>query len=372
MISDNDITSDESLGVTKKLLGQYKAFNKLGYDTYHLCFKDERGVLIHKDTTTVIVKKQLKMYLTYIKLLNAADRICLENKIDMCYIRYPLADFAFMKMIKKLHKICKVVIEIPTYPYDNEMVGNVGMLTKLNFKQDLKNRHKLKKYVDFISTFSNEKETFGIPCININNGIDIDTAPFIEREVTNDNTLRIISVSLMRSAHRFDRLITGLKNYYDTKKAVEPDVFFDVVGPGVGNEKERLENITKDNNLEKYVLFHGIKSGEELDILFKESHIAVATLKGDCVKGETASVLKTREYCARGIPFISSVPDNAIPNGSVFCKLVKSCDDPIDIREIIDYFQFVKQHPDIPAQMRKFAEENLTWEPQLKKVIGKF
>ena len=75
MISDNDITSNESLGVTKKLLGQYKAFNNLGYDTYHLCFKDEQGVLIHGDDTKVMLKKQPKLYFTYIKLLKLADKV---------------------------------------------------------------------------------------------------------------------------------------------------------------------------------------------------------------------------------------------------------------------------------------------------------
>ena len=35
MISLNDIGSIESLGVTKKIIGQYKAFQNLGYETYN-------------------------------------------------------------------------------------------------------------------------------------------------------------------------------------------------------------------------------------------------------------------------------------------------------------------------------------------------
>ncbi|MBO4467764.1 MAG: glycosyltransferase, partial [Clostridia bacterium] len=342
MISDNDITSSESLGVTKKLLGQYKAFNNLGCDAYHLCFKDEQGVLIHGDDTTVLVKRQPKMYFTYLKLLKFADKVCLENKIDMCYIRYPLADFAFMKMIKKLHKICKVIIEIPTYPYDDEIGIDAGFITKFNFKQDLKNRYKLKNYTDLIVDIGNEKTIYGIRCANIYNSIDIDSVPFDCNKKKSDIDIHILSVALIRPDHRFDRLICGLREYYNKKTSDEPDVFFDIVGSGIGDEKERLEKLAKETNLEKYVRFHGTKSGKELDELFDSSIVAISTLNSKCAEGEKTSVLKTREYCARGIPFISSMPDIAIPDNSDFCKLFKSCDDPIDVREIISYVDYIK------------------------------
>ena len=153
MISDNDLTSDSSLGVTKKLTGQYKAFNNLGYHTYHLCFKDKEGVLIHGDETKVLVKEHKKLYFTYIKLLSMAHKVCLENNIDLCYIRYPLADFPFMGMIKKLHKICKVVVEIPTFPYDYDLSKEANFLTKLNGFQDRINRTKIKNYINFFTNF---------------------------------------------------------------------------------------------------------------------------------------------------------------------------------------------------------------------------
>lgn len=368
MISDNDITSTESLGVTKKLLGQYKAFNNLGYDTYHLCFKDEEGVLIHGDDTKVLVKKQIKLYFTYIKLLSLAHKVCAENNIDLCYIRYPLADFAFMSMIKKLHKICKVVVEIPTYPYDNENIGNVSFITKFIFAQDLHNRYKLKKFVDLIANIGIDEYIYEIKCVNIFNSINVNNIK-VRIAFPPDDILHIVSVALIRQDHRFDRFITGLYQYYQNKKKSDPEIIFDIVGNDVSGEKEELIKLTKKYNLEDKVLFHGIKFGDDLDLIFDSAHLAISTFneKREIV-GKT-SVLKTREYCARGIPFISSLPDLAIPIELGFYKLVESSENPIDINEIIEFYQYIKAHPEIPKNMRKFAEENLTWEKQLKKVV---
>ncbi|HCH28280.1 MAG TPA: hypothetical protein DEW35_02110 [Ruminococcaceae bacterium] len=370
MISDNDITSSESLGVTKKLLGQYKAFNNLGYDTYHLCFKDRQGVLIHGEDTAVLVKPQVKMYLTYIKLLKKADKICKKNGIDMCYIRYPLADFAFMGMIKKLHKICKVVIEIPTYPYDNENIGNVSLITKFCFSQDKRNRFKLKNFVDLVVDIGEEKSIYGIPCVNIYNSIDLDAVKFCASNNKEVRPLHIISVALIRPDHRFDRLISGLYEYYKHKDKGEPDVVFDVVGNGVNDEKEKLMDLSEKYGLKEKVIFHGVKSGTDLDSLFENSHIAVSTFNADRENAGKTSVLKTREYCARGIPFVSSLYDISIPEDSDFCKIIDSCESPVNVREIIEYYSYIIAHPDIHDRMRKFAEENLTWEKQLKKVIA--
>ena len=39
------------------------------------------------------------------------------------------------------------------------------------------------------------------------------------------------------------------------------------------------------------------------------------------------------------------------------------------IEKIVEYYNHIRHCPEIREEMRKFAEENLTWEPQLKKVL---
>lgn len=367
MISDNDITSDRSLGVTKKLLGQYKAFNNLGFDTYHLCFKDEKGVLIHGEETRVLVKKHKKLYFTYIKLLGLAHKVCLENGIDLCYIRYPLADFPFMGMLKKLSNICKVVIEIPTYPYDEQNKEFTDIFSKYKILSDKYFRKKIKNYNVSFVTLDDSETIFGIKCINISNGVDIEGIKYIGDNLSIGKDIHIISVALIQRDHGYDRLIEGLNIYYQNKTEDMPNVYYDIVGNG--KERENLERLVNKYNLNKYVVFYGAKFGEELDELFCKNALAVSGLGGHRSGLTKTSVLKTREYCARGIPFISSLPDISVPNDNGFYKIVESSENPIDINEIIKYYEYVKQHPELPKQMRKFAEENLTWEKQLKKVI---
>ena len=367
MISDNDITSSESLGVTKKLLGQYKAFNSLGYDTFHLCFKDRQGVLIHGDNTTVLVKPQIKMYLTYIKLLKKADKICRENNIDMCYIRHPLSDFPFMSMIKKLHRICKVVVEIPTYPYQNELKEkNVSLVRKFSGWQDLRNSQKQHKYIDAIVTFHDFDNIFGIKTIRINNGIDVESVKYVGDSICFDNHIKIIGVALIISIHGYDRLIEGLKNYYADKSNTRMVNFYVV---GDGNELPRLKEMVQEYGIGDHVIFTGVKSGEELDRLFENSTIGVASLAAHRRGGKSTSELKVKEYCARGLPYIATSVDNALPDGAPFVKLFPADESAIDISQIVKFAEKLSGLPEIPKQMRKFAEENLTWEKQLKKVI---
>ena len=366
MISDNDITSTESLGVTKKLLGQYKAFNNLGYDTYHLCFKDEQGVLIHGDNTKILVKKQPKMYFAYLKLFNLADKVCKENAIDMCYIRYPLSDFAFMKMIKRLHTICKVVVEIPTYPYLYELKSkNTGFLLKLNGKQDLHNQKKLHKYIDRIVTFDEHDELFGIKTIKIDNGINIDSVKYIGDFVNFNTDINIIGVALIVNIHGYDRLIEGLKNYYSGSP--KRNVNFYIVGDG--NELPRLKEMTKKYSLSDHVVFTGVKYGDELDRLFENSTIGVASLAAHRRGSKTTSELKVKEYCARGLPYIATSIDHALPENAPFVHFFPADESAINISNIVEFVEKLSNSPNITKQMRKFAEENLTWEKQLEKVM---
>lgn len=367
MISENDIASKASLGVTKKILGQYKAFQNLGYDVYNLCLENGDGVLIHgKDKKTVVAKK-IKSYFTVAKLYMGAADVCSEYGIDCCYIRYPLADWAFMKMIKKLHNLCKVVVEIPTYPYDDEVKKEKSIITKINYLQDKKNRNKLNKYVLAFVTYGDYSRVFNTKCISIHNGINIDSIEFIP-PINNGNTIQLVGVALLVNAHGYDRIIRGLGNYYSHNPNPYKKVLFNIVGDGP--EKENLEALVKENSVKDYVHFLGALYGNDLTKSYYGTDIGIAYFAGHRIGLKKTSALKMREYCARGIPFIGSMPDDAFPEDKCpFYKLFPANDDPIDIDKVIEFYDYIKAHPEIHRQMREYAEQNLSWEKQLKKVM---
>ena len=66
----------------------------------------------------------------------------------------------------------RTVIEIPTYPYEAE--GRTSLRGRVIQVLDKIFRKKLKKYVDRIVTYSDDKMIFGIKTINTINGIFIN------------------------------------------------------------------------------------------------------------------------------------------------------------------------------------------------------
>lgn len=75
----------------------------------------------------------------------------------------------------------KIILEIPTYPYDGEKINHTG-IKKKKYWIEKKYRKSLYKYVDRVVTFSEDDEIFGIKTIKISNGIDLETISLIKKE----------------------------------------------------------------------------------------------------------------------------------------------------------------------------------------------
>lgn len=368
MIANNDIISSESLGVSKKLRGEYKAFQRVGADVYFLTFHHNDIVLLHESETIVIYHCRNEFgYIQNLFFFNVAPTICEELNIDFCYIRFPLSDWAFMKMVRTLHRICKVYIEIPTYPYDEENRKYKNPVSRFNYAQDLFFRRQWKKYVDQVVTFSDDKEIYGVPCININNGIDLDTVKYVGDELSYEGDITLISVALMRPIHGYDRVIEGMARYY--RKNIKPERIVRYLVVGNGPELVHLQQMVRDYKLESYVEFCGKQSGTELDALFRKSNLGLAVLAGHREGHESVSDLKSREYCARGLPFITANNDRAIPAGASFMKKIPMNEEPLDIDEVIQYFDYIRAHKEIHQECRVYAEQNFSWQKQMGKVF---
>jgi len=100
----------------------------------------------------------------YKKLFEFID----EKGVKLIYVRYPFSEPFFIRFLRECkERGLKVLLEIPTYPYDEE-------LSTFKLFIDRAFRKRLHKYIDKVITFSNHREIFGIPTIRISNGIDIE------------------------------------------------------------------------------------------------------------------------------------------------------------------------------------------------------
>ena len=252
----------------------------------------------------------------------------------------------------------KIILELPTYPYDLEIKKD-NIFTKL----DKKYRLNLYKYVDRIVTYSDDEEIFGIKTIKISNGIDIEKISIASKLKFNNNEINFISVAQIAFWHGIDRFILSMAEYY--KNNPKEIIKFHIVGDGDKKIINNLKEIVRVNKLEEYVIFYGYKSGQKLDEIYSKSDIGVgglAAFKQGLISG---SALKNREYCAKGLPFIISYIDKGF-NNQKFVYQVSNDESLFDLNKIIDWYKNLKM---TSQSIRKYAEDNLTWDKQMKKVI---
>ncbi len=358
-------------GVSKKIIEQINALERLGLNVVLSDLKtDDKNKFIGRYVDGQIIDKYSKIDFlsklqSRIKYKNLYKYI-IANKIKLVYIRY--AHFAnpfFISFLKKLKKSgIKVLLEIPTYPYDKEYDSLKLTIKTLLWVERMSRRH-FKNLVTLIITFTPETKIFGVPAIEISNGIEVNSICIVSPRETDDE-IHLIGVASIAYWHGYDRVIEGIKNYYRRHQNIKR-VFFHVIGDSSDAESLRYKKLVKQYNLTEYIKFHGKRFGKELDDLFNRADIGVGCL-GCHRKGMRYSKsLKNREYCARGIPFFYSETDESFEKQNFIFK-VPSSDSPVDIIEII---KFIDNNKFDRSQIREYALKNLTWDRQFEKVLSK-
>lgn len=356
-----NLVPEFEIGVRKKIKFQKKSLQKIGNFVSEITIKSNNIVLNNQiismycsknNIFSIILRKIFQIILMF-KLKKKEY----YEKIDCIYLRYIKSTpflLNYLKFLKKLNK--KIVIEIPTYPYDLENL-------KENFftKWDKKYRLELYKYVDKVVTFSTDEKIWNIPCINISNGIDLEEIKLIKKE--KHIGINFISVSQCHFWHGIDRFLYSLLQY--KKNNGKEKIKFHIVGEG--SETPKLKKIVEDNiELQDIVIFHGFKLEEELDEVYNKSDVALSSL-GEYRRGlRKACILKVREYCAKGIPFILGYQDDNFEKKLPFYYQVSNDESLLDIGNIIEWYKNLRT---TPKEIRKYAEDNLTWDKQMKKII---
>lgn len=351
------------IGVYKKINYQIKSFNKLGVNIKKC--KIIEGKFYINDTfinnyhTGTSFKEKLLRKIDLYFCLKKLQRTKLYKGIDFIYIRYFYSSPWFISYLKFLKKInLKVILEIPTYPYDGEVKDNFFT------RWDKEYREELNKYVDKVVTYSNDKEIWRITCLNISNGIDSSEISIINKNIKKSiNEINFIGVARIAFWHGFDRFILSMVEYY--KNNPKEIVKFHIVGDGDREAVNNLKNLVKESKLEDYVTFYGYKSGKELDEIYNKSDIGIGSLSAYRKKIYKSSALKSREYCGKGIPFVLGELDDSF----LECKFIYNVPNDnslFSIKEIIEWYKNLNMTSE---EIRKYAENNLSWDIQMKKVI---
>jgi hypothetical protein len=363
---------DAASGITKKMQAQIKGLRQNGNEVY-VCTYDMEP---NGDRCRYVDGKVIQNYgqgvLAAIRQRYGYQCIynyCIENNIRMVYVRHFMnASYELVKLFKKLKKAdVKSVMEIPTYPYDQEFRGFPLVLrTKLHIDQLF--RHQLAKQMEGIITFSDEESIFGQRTIRVSNGVDMDGIP-IHQPVSFEDELHLIGVAEVHVWHGYDRLIRGLGEYYRNEHC-RKQVFFHIVGAVWPNEMNGtnmipgFKPIIEEYKISDKVIFHGALFGKELDEIFNKCQFAVGSLGRHRSGIVSIKTLKNREYACRGIPFIYSECDSDFEDKPYIIK-APADESPIEISKILSFMNDFQMSP---QQIRK-SIENLTWKKQMAKVI---
>ena len=323
-----DFSDGPSTGITNKIKAQIKAFEISGFKVDYTYIADD-AVYYHKDGQNIRLgtvgkfRKLAGFYYLY-KTLK-------KENYEYVYNRYALMDPYYYKLLKVFKKKeSKIVVEMPTFPYDKER--RPGVAWGFLFFLDKVYRNNLPKVADVIATYSEHKEIFGVKAIRIHNGIDFDRV-LLRNPRNKTDEIHLLAVAGLARWHGYDRLLRGMGKYYQTDGSRK--VYFHIVGDGP--VRGEYEQIIEQYGLQEYCFMEGVKKGEELNEFYDMCDIGIECLASFRKDIFVSSSLKSREYVAKGIPFVTASKSDVFENKDFVLKVSEDETD-IDIRNIISFY----------------------------------
>lgn len=349
-----DLSDISYFGITKKIMSQIRVFQEcFGKVYYTTC----RGKMLYLMDGEDVIDKELAITRA---MANSVITHWLDKyKIKRTYIRYNFSNKWFLELLWiQKEKGIKSVLEIPTYPYDGELTD--GWL-KI---EDGYYRNKLYKFIAYIATNSEADEVFRTPCIRLLNGIDIEKNPLCVKKKENKKIV-MIGVSSMTIWHGYERILEGMFNYY--RNGGNYEFLFKIIGNGP--EKRNYYQLVEQYSLQTRVEFCGVLDGEALNKEYELSDIAVSSLGLYKTGIEEVTPIKGAEYCARGIPFICGYRDMRFPLNMQSIMTVPNSPEPINMYQVINFYEMITSQNGYHETMRAFALKNLTWENMMKPIV---
>lgn len=344
-------------GVYKKIQSQIKAFQS---------FNIEMNLIVingyNLDFMGNLVKFPYKYFQHYFFFRYILKNIDLISSIyDFVYIRFSFANPYMFKLAKKLSKLNKkVIVEIPTYPYDDEISNNFKNIILKKIDKFLWKTQN--KWINNLVLTNDLDSLFNIQAINIFNGVNVDEITINERDKMK-NELNLIGVANISNWHGYDRVINGIYEYYQNKG--RKDVHFYIIGEGI--EKENLRKLSIALNVEDRVHILGAKYNEELENIYKKMDVGISSL-ALFRAGGGHDPIKSKEYIAKGLPVIVGYKDRAFTDQLSFVFEIPEDNTPLNIEKVIQWYETINMKN---SQISNYATENLSWESQIKKIIDK-
>ncbi len=300
---------------------------------------------------------------------------------DFFLIRYPMASFSlysFMLFRKRnfiIEHLTDEVSEIKLYQQQNAFSFTPtsilsyfeGMWYPL-LKEFLLRRaiNRRAKFLLFNSTEIAERQTHHSHAAKFMIGGDaVNVEQFRLKKINPiKDTLNLIFLKGSSTAADFngiDRIMKSVLAYNGPIKIV-----LHVLGNNLVYEKSLLPK--KDNRFVlKEAMYH-----EELDDYFDNMHLGVSTLGLFRKRLQNSTTIKTREYFARGIPFVYAYEDvdmELIPATKNYALQFANDDSLIDMNLIVEFAMKHYANPNHNQEMRDLATKYLSYKVKMERVV---
>ncbi|TXE08766.1 glycosyltransferase [Algoriphagus aquimarinus] len=200
---------------------------------------------------------------------------------------------------------------------------------------------------------------------HIGNGIQVASVP--ERTqvpVFDGSCLRLVCVASLNYWHGVDRLIQAIATFNSEGNGLK--VHLKIIGNGASLSS--LQELTEALDVQQYISFSGFLEGEDLYREYQSAHMAVGSLALFRKKLKSASELKSREYCAVGIPFMVVGDDPDFPKNTRFRVQLPNRENLSDLTDFFRSFDS-KYLAFTPTEIRKYACENLDFSVKIKEIL---
>ncbi|HVH41353.1 MAG TPA: glycosyltransferase [Labilithrix sp.] len=194
------------------------------------------------------------------------------------------------------------------------------------------------------------------PSAVVSNGIDVENVPFTRFTPFDGKTLRLVLVaSSIAPWHGWDRLKAALASYRGAVRVV-----VDAVG------RFDREKGASEQEASAEIRYHGLLKHAELSGILTEANVAVSSLAMFRAGLTQGCVLKTREYTARGLPFIYAYDDVDLRADDPFCLRLPTGEEPVAIEPIIEFAARLSKTPDVAEQQRQVARTRMDWSTKMR------
>lgn len=349
------------VGTTAKIRSEVQTLRSMGYEVTYTAYLDNGVAVYDNSDIQVSYKKFISQNSLFLKafrrsyLTSISRRFLRDHTFDFCILRINSINNSYYNMLKEMKKQGAFVMMESLSYYPNMDFGNIKKASYFMIARSLKKHEKdLKNVVDMMLTEGVLDDFYGIPCVEFGMGVDVDN--YKKHNYTGSKRdLHLLMVGCDSVYHGTDRIINSVCQYYQ-KPISDRKVYLHLVGDILSKDQTLIKKV----NLGDKIICYGRRYGKELDAIFDTCNIALGPLAQHRIQKKDTG-LKTKEYFARGIPYLYTGQEVRIEDDYPYICQLNDDESIIDLYDIFSFYDKICNDKTLEGNMRNKARQVFSW-----------